>query len=78
MRRFLNLYWAELVYRATLLRRYALGTAADIATFYLLFMGIHWSLRSLMGELPPPPGAASDCRLAGHWLCGLLLRRYGA
>jgi len=48
-----RLYLAELRRRLALLRRYALGTAADVATFYLIFMGIFLSMRSIVGDAQP-------------------------
>ncbi len=48
-----RLYLAELRRRLALLRRYALGTVADIATFYLIFMGIFISIRSVVGQVRP-------------------------
>lgn len=48
-----RLYVAELRRRFALLRRYALGTAADILTFYLIFMGIFLSMRSVLGVMRP-------------------------
>lgn len=48
MKRIACLFTAELTQRLTLLRRYPLGTAADILTFYLVFVGIHFSIRSIV------------------------------
>jgi ABC-2 type transport system permease protein len=48
-----RLYLAELGRRFALLRRYALGTVADIATFYLVFMGIFIGIRSVVGQVQP-------------------------
>jgi len=53
MRHLVRLYLAELRRRCSLLRRYALGTVADIATFYLIFMGIFISIRSVVGQVRP-------------------------
>lgn len=47
-----RLYTAELRRRLALLRRYTLGTVAGIATFYLIFMGIFLSIRSVVGQAP--------------------------
>ncbi len=48
-----RLYLAELKRRLVLLRRYALGTAADVVTFYLIFMGIFLSMRSVVADSQP-------------------------
>lgn len=53
MRYLARLYFAEVRRRFSLLQRYALGTLADIATFYLIFMGIFLSLRSIVGQVQP-------------------------
>lgn len=53
MRYMIRLYFAEVGRRLALLRRYALGTLADIATFYLVFMGIFLSIRSVVGQVQP-------------------------
>jgi ABC-2 type transport system permease protein len=68
MKRIACLLTAELSHRLTLLRRYALGTAADVLTFYLVFVGVHFSIRSIVGEV----GAADLQRLATSQVVGFL------
>jgi len=53
MRGILAQYIAELRRRLWLLKRYALGSVADLLTFYLIFVGIYFSIRSVVGSISP-------------------------
>jgi ABC-2 type transport system permease protein len=53
MKAVLTQYVAELRRRFWLLKRYALGSVADLLTFYLIFVGIYFSIRSVVGSVFP-------------------------
>ena len=64
----LSQYIAEVRRRFWLLKRYAIGSVADLLTFYVIFAGIYLSIRSVVGSVSPDEVAA----LAAAQIAGFL------
>jgi ABC-2 type transport system permease protein len=67
MRHFWDLYYADLVRLLAFAKRYFLQTFTDILAFYLIFVGLYFSIRSIAAQASPTElGTLAASQVVGY------------